>query len=172
MYNTQFKVKYNDIEQELMNKLKNKTSEEYKENTDDPEVNEHEYSSQDVLDICNKLYRDELLSVFGAKDLMDDKIDKGINYVYDIIITNEKFKKLICDMEKIYIDEFYKNEELNFEKQDCVKQLVLISLFSQYLFHITHKCICQQIELGRIDDTLLDEFRHLSVDLLKNQFVV
>jgi len=168
MYNTQFKVKYNDIEQELMNKLKNKTSEEYKENPN----KEHEYSSQDVLDICNKLYRDELLSVFGAKDLMDDKIDKGMNYVYDIIITNESFKQLIKEIENLYNDEFYKNEELNFEKHDCVKQLVLISLFSQYLFHITHKCICQQIELGRIDDTLLDEFRHLSVDLLKNQFVV
>jgi len=168
MYNTGFKVKYNDIEQELINKLKNKTSEEYKENTD----NEHEYSSQDVLDICNKLYRDELLSVFGAKDLMDDKIDKGINYVYDIIITNEAFKQIINEIEKLYNDEFYKNEESNFEKQDCVKQLVLISLFSQYLFHITHKCICQQIELGAIDDTLLVEFRQLSVELLKKQFIV
>jgi len=168
MYNTGFKVKYNDIEQELINKLKNKTSEEYKENTD----NEHEYSSQDVLDICNKLYRDELLSVFGAKDLMDDKIDKGINYVYDIIITNESFKQIINEIEKLYNDEFYKNEESNFEKQDCVKQLVLISLFSQYLFHITHKCICQQIELGRIDDTLLVDFKQLSVELLKKQFIV
>jgi len=168
MYNTGFKVKYNDIEQELINKLKNKTSEEYKENTD----NEHEYSSQDVLDICNKLYRDELLSVFGAKDLMDDKIDKGINYVYDIIITNEAFKQIINEIEKLYNDEFYKNEEPNFEKQDCIKQLVLISLFSQYLFHITHKCICQQIELGTIDDTLLVEFRQLSVELLKKQFIV
>jgi hypothetical protein len=168
MYNTGFKVKYNDIEQELINKLKNKTSEEYKENTD----NEHEYSSQDVLDICNKLYRDELLSVFGAKDLMDDKIDKGINYVYDIIITNEAFKQIINEIEKLYNDEFYKNEELNFEKQDCVKQLVLISLFSQYLFHITHKCICQLIELGTIDDALLVEFRQLSVELLKKQFIV
>jgi hypothetical protein len=92
--------------------------------------------------------------------------------IYDIIITNESFKQLIKEIENLYNDEFYKNEELNFEKQDCIKQLVLISLFSQYLFHITHKCICQQIELGRIDDTLLDEFRHLSVDLLKNQFVV
>ena len=167
MYNTGFKVKYNDIEQELINKLKNKT-EEYKENTD----KEHEYSSQDVLDICNKLYRDELLSVFGAKDLMDDKIDKGINYVYDIIITNEAFKQIINEIEKLYNDEFYKNEESNFEKQDCVKQLVLISLFSQYLFHITHKCICQQIELGAIDDTLLVEFRQLSVELLKKQIIV
>jgi hypothetical protein len=103
---------------------------------------------------------------------MDDKIDKGINYVYDIIITNESFKQIINEIEKLYNDEFYKNEESNFEKQDCVKQLVLISLFSQYLFHITHKCICQQIELGRIDDTLLVDFKQLSVELLKKQFIV
>jgi hypothetical protein len=41
---------------------------------------------------------------------MDDKIDKGINYVYDIIITNESFKQSIKEIENLYNDEFYKNE--------------------------------------------------------------
>ena len=73
-YNTQFKVKYNDIEQELIHKLKNKTPEEYEENSDE----EHEYSTQDVLDICNKLYRDELLSVFEAEDVFYAFVNKII----------------------------------------------------------------------------------------------
>ncbi len=165
MYNTQFKVKYNDIEQELINNLNNKTS---TENHDDPKVNDHDYSSQDILDICNKLYRDELLSVFGTEDLIDNKIDTGMNYVYDIMIQNERFKQIICDMEQLYTDAFYTNQEFSDEQHDCLRQLILISLFSQYLFHITHKCICQQIELGTIDNTLLIEIRKLFINLLKN----
>lgn len=160
MYNTQFKVKYNEIEEELIYKLKVNNSQEY------------EYSDQDVLDICNKLYRDELLSVFGAEDLLDDKIDKGMSYVYDIMITNEKFKEVINELITLYTDKFLKNEEYSSEKQESLRQLILISLFSQYLFHITHKCVCQQIEVGTIDNKLLVELRKHSVDLLKNQFAV
>jgi hypothetical protein len=168
MYNTQFKVKYNDIEQELIHKLKNKTPEEYAENSDE----EHEYSSQDVIDICNKLYRDELLSVFNSDNLIDDKIDKGMIYVYDIMMKNESFKEMITEMENICTDTFLKNEELNVEKLESLRQLFLISLFSQHMFYITHKCVCQQIEIGLIDNDLLVELRKHSVDLLKNQFGV
>jgi len=92
MYNTQFKVKYNTIEVELINKLKVKTSQEDNEEHDemkdlendldndlendldndleDDEEN-YEYTSQDVLDICNKLYMDELISVFDSENIFD-----------------------------------------------------------------------------------------------------
>jgi hypothetical protein len=69
-------------------------------------------------------------------------------------------------------NEFNKDQLLNFEQKESIKQLSLISLFSQNLFHITHKCICQQIEVGTIDDNLLVELRKYSVDLFKNQFGV
>lgn len=168
MYNFKFIVKYNDIEEELIHKLKVKTSEEYEENPDE----EYKYSSQDVLDICNKLYRDEFMSVFGAKELTDDKIDKGINYVYDYMIINVHFKEIINEMETILINGSIKNKEFSTEKQETIRQLILISLFSQHLFHITHKCICQQFELGMIDNDLLVELRKHSVDLANKQFGV
>jgi len=168
MYNTQFKVKYKDIEDELLHKLKVKTPQDYEENSDE----EHEYSSQDVIDICNKLYRDELFSVFGVDNLIDDKIDKGINYVYNIMMTNEKFKEIINEMSNLSSNEFLEDKEITPEKQESLRQLILISLFSQQLFHIMHKCICQQIEIGIIDNELLVELRKHSVDLLKNGFFV
>lgn len=172
MYNTIFKVKYNDIEDELLHKLKVKNLQEY-----DPEINEssdeeHEYSSDDVIDICNKLYRDELLSVFGAEDLTDDKIDKGMIYVYDIMMKNDKFKETINEIENLSFNQFLKDEKIASEKHESFRQLILISLFSQHLFYITHKCVCQQIEVGIIDDELLVELRKHSVDLLKNSFRV
>jgi hypothetical protein len=153
MYNTQFKVKYNDIEQELINKLKE-------------EQDDNDYCTQDVLDICNKLYRDELLSVFGLDDLDDDKLNQSMNYVYDTMIKNEQFKQLVVDMEEKYFKEFITNQE----KQDSIRQVILISLFSQHIFHIIHKCICQQIETGTIDDILIADVRHNLIDLLENQF--
>lgn len=166
MYNTQFKVKYNEIEDELLHKLKDKTPEEYVENPDE----EHEYSSQDVLDICNKLYRDELLSVFGAEDLSDDNIDKGMLYVFENMMMNDNFKEIINEMETILINSFLKTEEVTPEKQDSLKYLLLLTLFSQHLFHITHKCICQQIETGIIHNDLLIQLRKHSSDIVKNQF--
>jgi len=167
-YNTQFKVKYHDIEQELIHKLKNKTPEEYDENPDE----EHEYSSEDVIDICDKLYRDEFLSVFGAEDLIDEKMDNGINYVYNIMMTNENIKQIIDEMANLTTNEFDKTNQFSDEQHKNIKKLLLISLFSQNLFHITHKCICQQIEVGTIDNELLVELRKHSIDLLKNQFGV
>ncbi len=139
MYNTQFKVKYNDIETELIEKLKNKSVEETEE-----------YSNEDILDVCNKLYRDELLSVFGIEDTSNDIIEQCVKHVYDIMIVNQKFKDIINEMAKNYT-----NEEVSFEQQDSINQFMFMNLFSQPLFHITHQCICQQIDLGIIDDQLL-----------------
>lgn len=152
MYNTQFKVKYNDIETELINKLQNVS-------------NESDYNSEDVLDICSKLYKDELLSVFNAENLVDDKIDKSITYVYDTMMLNEKFKILISDLEKIWLQHFV--EDKNDEEQYSIKQYILMALFSQDIFYVTHKCICQQIEQGNIDDELLVELRLKTTELLQ-----
>jgi hypothetical protein len=165
MYNTVFKVKYYDIEKELLHKL----------NVKNPETNsdeEYEYSNQDVLDICNKLYRDELLSVFGAEDLSDDNLDKGMSYVYEIMMINERFKEIINEMETTLINGFIKNDDIIPDKQESLRQLILISLFSQHLFHIMHKCICQQIELGMVDNDLLVELKTHSFEFVKTHFGV
>ena len=166
-YNTQFKVKYNDIEQELINKLKDKPPEECRENPDE----EHEYSTQDVLDICNKLYRDELLSVFGADNFDDnfnDKIDLGMKHIYEQMCINTEFYKIIEEMTQTLLQTTLLNEEIDEQKLSNLKQLITIMLFSKDLFYITHKCICQQINIGTIDNDLLVELRKCFIDLCKN----
>jgi hypothetical protein len=108
------------------------------------------------------------LSVFNAEDLEDDKIDNGMKYVYEIMMQNEKFNIIFSDFEKIYFQEFISNEENNLEKQESIRQLILIILFSQDVFYITHKCICQQIETSVIDDDLLVNLKQNLCDLIKN----
>ena len=163
MYNTQFKVKYNDIKEELTHNLK---SSEYKETSDE----EYAYTVNDILDICDKLYRDELLSVFDAEDIMDDTVDKGLRYVYDIMMKNEKFKDIIDEISRLYIsDDVSLDNPKTVEQKDMINQIIVISLFSQQLFYIMHKCICQQFDKGEIDETLLVELKTHSIANIKNQ---
>ena len=163
MYNTQFDVKYNEIETELIEKLNNTET--------------TEYNLEDVSDICSKLYRDELMTVFDVNFILDDKIDKGMKNIYEIMMANSNFKQLAYDLKETYFEEFIQNQkkgeadqteaeaaEADQEKQ--VRQLLLMILFSQNIFYITHKCICQQIELNTIDDDLLVTLKQKCIESL------
>jgi hypothetical protein len=179
MYNTQFRVKYNIIERELLSKLRNKetkTQENQKEddntkvNDNTTEEDEYDYNEQDVLDICDKIYRDELLSVFRAEDLEDLIIGEIMNNVYNEIIKNPKFDEFIFEIETMYFKEFIENEN-NKHRRKNLKQIILTSFFSQKLFHLVHKCICQQLETLMIDDNLLNELKEQAFKLFDKEFV-
>ena len=161
MYNTQFKVKYNDIETELVEKLNNTET--------------TEYNLEDVSDICSKLYRDELMTVFDVHYILDDRIDKGMKNVYEIMMANEKFLKIAYDVEETYLQEFIqsqnkgeadKPEAAEADQEKRFKQLLLMILFSQDIFYIMHKCICQQIELNIINDDLLVALKQKCIETL------
>ena len=163
MYNTKFKVKYNDIEKELLSQ--------------EDLVKQYNYSSQDIMDICNKLYRDEFLSVFGLEYFENDKINAMITILYDKMMTNMEFKKIIDDILLFCCKDPFLNTNVSLddkkdeEEKEIKKHIILTTLFSQHLFYITHKCICQQIECGTIDKCLLVELKTHSIDIYKNQFV-
>ncbi len=145
IYNTDFKVKYHTIEEELLWKLKNKTQEEIDKNPDP----EYEYSSGDIVAICEKLYIDELTNVFYAEDICDDKIDIGIKYVLEKMMLNNDFKQIIDELKtNIKLGDEYRNDFI-----------IILILFEKEFFHIFHKCICQQLTLGTIEQGLLDELR-------------
>ena len=151
MYNTKFKVKYNDIEKELLSQ--------------EDLVKQYKYSSQDVMDICNKLYRDEFLSVFGLEYFENDKINEMLTIVYDKMMTNIEFKNIIDDILEFCCKDSFLNTNLSLEEKkeeeekEIKKHIVLTTLFSQHLFYITHKCICQYLTLESIDDDLLEELK-------------
>jgi hypothetical protein len=166
MYNTHFKVKYNDIEEELIGKLNNKT-----EHFDEED---YDYTHQDVLDICNKLYHDELLSVFNVECITENNVEDVMKYVYDMTKLNANFTLIIDEISQNYIKEFITKEENITDKQENIKdkeenirQISLIFLFSKDVFYITHKCICQQIDLGTIDNELLVDLQKKSENVLK-----
>jgi hypothetical protein len=42
-------------------------------------------------------------------------------------------------------------------------------LFSQTLFYITHKCVCQQLTTGTIDKNLLNELKTRTIEVLNDK---
>ena len=158
MYNTGFEVKYHDIMEELTYKLKN-NSDNNPDNKEEDCV--YEYTSQDILDICDKLYMDELCSVFYSEDILDDKIDRGMKYVFEKMLDNQEFKIFFNKMKDSYFNETFVDLELTEEEKQTLRNnshtMVILNLFSKELFYITHKCICQQINTGVIDASLIGQ---------------
>ena len=158
MYNTDFKVKYNDIQEELTWKLKNKTKEEVELNSDP----EYEYSSDDVLNICDKLYRDEFVSVFYAKDILDDKIDIGSRYILEQMMLNSDFKLIVDEFKRgFFMDSADLPEQEKTYFTENVDFIIILTFFKKEFFYMFHKCICQQLTLGTIERELLDEFKKI-----------
>lgn len=155
MYNTNFDVKYRDIQEELVLKLKN-VGDKNIDATNNDDEDEYEYTVDDVLTICDKLYRDELMSVFYADDLMDDKIDNGMKYVLEKMSENNDFK-LMADEVKEHLNRHMLMEEhpLMEEHEKYLETVIILSLFSKDSFYTFHKCICQQLTLGTIEPDLL-----------------
>ena len=105
---------------------------------------------------------------------MDDKIDKGMRTVFDIMLVNPDFKAIIDKMKELLLLRESKNLELELELEsesdtvnlesvnldtinlDTINLEILLTLFSENIFYITHKCICQQITTGHIDTDLLE----------------
>jgi len=159
IYNTDFKVKYHDIEQELLEKNKSNS----------------EFNNQDILDICEKLYRDEFISVFEAENIYDDKIDIGMKYVYNKLILNKEFnnffeemKNILFTNELINTPELTDDQRVNFTNNSDF--IILLSLFSQPNFYITHTCICQQFKSGTIDIELINILKNNTIQLLIDKY--
>jgi hypothetical protein len=108
--------------------------------------------------------------VFGADDILDDKIDIGMKHVFEKMCINTEFNKIIEEMTQIALKTFMPNTKLDESKLHDLKQLITLTLFSQHIFYITHKCVCQQLELGTIDECLLLEVKAHSIDVLKKLY--
>ena len=161
-YDTNFKVRYYEIEKELLSKVKNRL----------PENAELGYSAQDVFDICGKLYRDELISVFGAVDIYDEKLPNGFKCLEAIMSDHPILNMIITDMTQLCIDDIVaENGEIENikDKEDNIREIITIGLFSQHLFHLTHPCVCQFLETGSIDEDLLIKLKRNSIDAFRNK---
>ena len=128
-----------------------------------------EYTMEDVRLICEKLYRDELLSVFEAESINDPNMDAGIKRVIEKMIDNAKFKQLLEDIKNEIIDvsKFTGTPEEIANMVRNSEYLIFITLFSQHVFYMTHRCICQLFTINDIDPELIIQLKNKTIGLFK-----
>ena len=141
MYNVDFQVKYKDIENELLGKIA--AFEAKYKNEEGVHRWKLGYTIADVQLICEKLYRDEILSVF-YDNLEDDKLRS----IEQIMLKNTEF---------MAVTNTFHDNQYNVSAENGNGFFLL---FSYDVFHVLHKCICDQIKTDKVSPNLLEELRN------------
>jgi hypothetical protein len=130
------------------------------EEDDDDDMSDYKYTRQDIAYICDKLYRDELISSFDAESLDDPKMDAGIQMVFERLIKHDEFKQFLLELSPIAMDVSKAKTEqdfLNLKRNS--DYLIFITMFSQQVFYLTHQCICKMIVDGHVGPELMGELK-------------
>lgn len=164
-YDVDFQVKYNEIRQELLDKL----------SINEEETNEEEkYTEEDIECICKKLYLDEIANVFKSNDFLDNKVDVGFRKVFKLLMRNEEFETYINNLTISYVC----GENINFLDEDTYNNLKdgldkdmtyfsFLSLFDMKIFDLTHKLISHYLKNNLIDDRTFEKIKQLNNILSK-----
>ena len=139
-------------------------------NEEDEDENEedYKYTRKDVTYICEKLYRDELLSVFGAESIDDPKMDEGIKAIFEALIKNEEFQSFLTEMNGLLSDPSKATTETELANlKRNTDYLLFITLFSQQSFYLTHKCLCQMLTLGHVEPDMMNQLKQRTLKIFQ-----
>ena len=130
------------------------------EEQEDDEEEDYKYTRDDIAYICDKLYRDELLSVFDADSLEDPKMDAGIKMVFEHLIKHDEFIKFLEELSPKVMDKSkVKTEQEQFNFKRNTDYLIFITMFSHQLFYLTHQCICKMLVNEHVGDELIGDLK-------------
>ena len=135
---------------------------------DEDEEEDYKYNRKDVTYICEKLYRDELLSAFGAESIDDPAMDTGIKTIFEALINNEEFKQFLSEMNALLLDPSTAKTETELANlKRNTDYLIFITLFSQQSFYLTHKCLCQMLTLGHVEADMMEQLKQRSLKIFQ-----
>lgn len=148
--------------------IKNEEVEEVEEENDENDEEDYKYSRKDVTYICEKLYRDELLSAFGAESIDDPAMDEGIKKIFEALIDNDEFKQFLLEMNALLLDPSTAKTETELANlKRNTDYLIFITLFSQQSFYLTHKCLCQMLTLGHVEPDMMEQLKQRSLKIFQ-----
>ena len=128
--------------------------------SDDDDSSDYKYTRQDIVYICDKLYRDELISVFDADSLEDPKMDAGIKMVFEHLIKHDEFVIFLLELSPQVMDKSKaKTEQELYNFKRNTDYLIFITMFSQQLFYLTHQCICKMMIEKHVGSELIGELK-------------
>ena len=132
------------------------------------ENGDYKFSRQDVKVICDKLYRDELLDAFNVESIF--KIAPRMRGIIKKMLRNKKFHAAIYETKLILIDvgtEEHRDEETG--EISSPDELIFYTLFSNQLFYMTHKCICEMLKTGTVKAELLGDLKSNMIQILRKK---
>jgi hypothetical protein len=128
--------------------------------SDSDDQEDYKYTREDIAYICDKLYRDELLSVFDADSLEDPKMDAGIKMVFEHLIKHDEFIQFLEELSPKVMDKSkVKTEQEQFNFKRNTDYLIFITMFSHQLFYLTHQCICKMLVNEHVGDELIGDLK-------------
>lgn len=156
----------NTNENVVVNTVADAVDEDQEEEEEDEE--DYKYTRKDVTYICEKLYRDELLSVFGAETIDDPKMDEGIKAIFEALIKNEEFQTFLTEMNVLLSDPSKAKTETELANlKRNTDYLLFITLFSQQSFYLTHKCLCQMLTLGHVEPDMMNQLKQRTLKIFQ-----
>ena len=147
-------------EEQVVKAEEQEKEQDEQEQFEEEEEEEYKYNRKDITYICEKLYRDELLSVFDAESIDDPKMDEGIKAIFEALIKNEEFQTFLQEMNGLLSDPSTAKTETELANlKRNTDYLIFITLFSQQTFYLTHKCLCEMLTLGHVTPEMMDQLK-------------
>jgi len=108
---------------------------------------------EDILFLCEEVYREEFLKFFGISFFDEDVINRRVSELFKLCNANERFHRISSSIQEKYCV-FVEDPEHAF-----------MQLFSYQFFHLTHECIKQLV-----NPLLTHGLTHdLAFELLENE---
>ena len=132
------------------------------------ENGDYKFTRKDVKMICDKIYRDELLEAFNVKTIHD--IGPRMRAVTRKIAKDKKFHSTLYETKLILADigiEEFKDEDTG--EASTPDEMIFFTLFSQKMFYMTHKCICELLKNGSVRLELLADLKSNLIEILRKK---
>jgi hypothetical protein len=104
-----------------------------------------ELTDYDKEFISDAVYRQEFLNILNLEEYDEKLVMERIDCIYNLVKDYKPFKECIDSAVKTFI---YSDDIVG-----------LMILFSYYNMHLTHACLCEFINQGRISDTNLEKLK-------------
>ena len=105
----------------------------------------------DDLDECEKqyvrdtLYKEDLLNIFCVKEYLDEEINLCISNLYKKVRDNQDIKECSLKLASKYLNDDF--------------EIGLMILFSYDYMNLSHICICEFLENGKISEENISKLR-------------
>jgi hypothetical protein len=95
--------------------------------------------------VRDTLYREDLLNIFCIKEYNDEEINQGIKYLYKNVSVKQDMKECTFKLASKYL-----NDDV---------EIGLMILFSYDYMNLSHICICEFLENGKISEENISKLR-------------